>query len=234
MSWTREGMTKKQDATFVAGMTVLMIGTWLGFLMHRSPRFPGSPLGASLGILGGLLILVPLLYLVVKRVRALKRLATRRVSMGTLLTVHIYAGIVGPILAIVHSGHKFDSILGVSLTSAVLIVAVSGFVGRYLNSHVTRGLRDKKTMRDTLQERVTAVLSTGRPEGPDGERLLRRSAGALADVEYAVKTHERFKVWFARWLSLHIVISFVLYGLLALHVWAALHFTARWYGMGAG
>ena len=227
-------MTKKQDATFVGGMTVLMIGTWLGFLMHRSPRFPGSPLGASLGIIGGVLILVPLLYLVIKRIRPLKRRVTRRVSMGTLLTIHIYAGIVGPILAIVHSGHKFDSLLGVSLTGAVLIVAVSGFVGRYLNSHVTQGLRDKKAMRDALQEQVSTALSAGRPEGPEGEKLLRRSAAALADVEYAVKTHERFKLWFARWLSWHIAISFVLYGLLALHVWAALHFTARWYGMGAG
>ena len=54
-------------------------------------------------------------------------------------------------------------------------------------------------------------------------------ADAIADVEYAVRTHETFKSAFARWLKLHIVLSAILYVLLAFHVWAAIHFGLRWF-----
>ena len=56
-----------------------------------------------------------------------------------------------------------------------------------------------------------------------------RLAESMADLEYALKTHERFKRWFARWLKFHIVISAILYVLLALHVWSGLHFGLRWF-----
>ena len=227
-------MTNKHDAVFVGGLTVLMVGTWLGFLVHRSPRFAGSPFGTSLGIVGALLMLVPLLYMVVKRVRPLKRWVTRRASMGTLLTIHIYTGIAGPIFALAHTGHKFHSPLGISLTAAVLVVALSGFVGRYLNSHVTRGLRDKKELRDSIQRRVDEALAQGLHDSRGAKTVLARSAGALADVEYAIKTHELFKRWFGRWLRVHIAISLGLYALIGLHVWAAFHFTARWDGGSTG
>ncbi len=63
---------------------------------------------------------------------------------------------------------------------------------------------------------------------PASVRAL-RLAESIANVEYAVKTHETFKRWFAAWLKFHIVISFILYGLLALHVWAGIHFGLRWF-----
>ena len=56
-----------------------------------------------------------------------------------------------------------------------------------------------------------------------------RLAESIADVEYAIKTHETFKNWFATWLKFHVVISFILYGLLALHIWAAIYFGLRWF-----
>jgi len=57
-------------------------------------------------------------------------------------------------------------------------------------------------------------------------------AESIADVEYAIKTHQDFKRWFGKWLKLHIAISFILYGLMALHIWAAVHFGLRWFEMG--
>jgi hypothetical protein len=59
-------------------------------------------------------------------------------------------------------------------------------------------------------------------------RALRLSE-SMADLEYAIKTHEAFRRWFAGWLRFHLVISFVLYGLLALHVWAGIYFGLRWF-----
>ena len=81
---------------------------------------------------GSLLMLGPLAYLVIKRVKPIKARLTRRVSMRTLLSWHIYTGLLGSLLVLLHTGHKFESLLGVSLTALTLIVVFSGFVGRYL------------------------------------------------------------------------------------------------------
>ena len=91
---------KQQERLIIGGLVALMLVLWLGFLVHRSPRFPGSTWGGALGVSGAALMLVPLAYSVVKRIRPLKRLVTRRVSMATLLKWHICAGVVGPILEV--------------------------------------------------------------------------------------------------------------------------------------
>jgi len=137
---------KERDATIMGSLTVLMLLLWLGFFVHRSPRFAGSLAGHSIGIAGGLLMLVPLLYSIVKRVAPLKRLVTPVLSMRTFLAWHIYAGILGPILVLIHTGHRFESPLGIVLTSMTIVVVLSGYVGRYLMRRIGAELRDKRAL----------------------------------------------------------------------------------------
>ena len=248
---------KERERIIVTGLVALMLILWLGFLIHRSPRFAGSAWGGVLGASGGLLLLVPLAYMIIKRVGPLKRVVTRRVSMRTLLAWHIYAGVLGPILGLLHTGHKFDSPLGSALTVMMIVVVLSWFVGRYLLSQTSQTIREK---RETLTQLEVAYRQTAgevaahpeevallRPVAGSWRRLVAglvmpRSAAAasvparalrlsesIADLEYAVKTHEAVKRLFAAWLKLHILISFILYGLLALHVWAGIHFGLRWF-----
>ena len=251
---------KERERLVVSGLVVLLLMLWLGFLVHRSPRFAGSLWGGVLGVSGAVLMLIPLVYMIVKRISRLKKQVTRWGSMRTLLNWHIYAGILGPILVLLHTGHKFDSTLGIALTAMTILVVLSGFTGRYLMSQFSQTIREKKEMlthlelayRETATElaahpeqvavirplsgfltRLVAgffVTAGGISEGtmPVAVRAL-RLAESIADVEYAVKTHETFKRWFAAWLKFHIVISFILYGLLALHVWAGIHFGLRWF-----
>src|SRR5262245_11377111 len=251
---------KERERIVVSGLVALLLLLWLGFLVHRDPRFAGSGWGGLLAVRGALLMLVPLAYSVIKRIKSLKQAVTKRVSMRTLLAWHVYAGILGPILALLHTGHKFDSPLGIALTALMLLVVASGFVGRYLLGEVGQGVREKKQMlaglepayqqtRKELAERPEQVAllapfsgffsravaglfvpepGTGTGPLPAPVRAL-RLAESMADLEYAMKTHEAIKRWFARWLRFHIVISAVLYLLLALHVWAAVHFGLRWF-----
>ena len=250
---------QERERTVVTGLVILMLLLWLGFAVHRSPRFPGSLIGGLLGVSGAVLMTVPLAYLVIKRVKPLKRRVTALVSMRTLLAAHIYAGIVGPILALLHTGHRFESPLGIALTAMMLTVVLSGFVGRYLMGQVTREIRDKKNMLAELETeyRRTAdgvaehpccapefrplglvrrafapvFFATAPAHDPQALTLSAKAIGlaqAIADVEYAVKTHETVKRLFAAWLRFHIAISAVLYVLLALHVSAAVYFGLRW------
>jgi len=244
---------KERDRIVLMGvLSVLLLG-WLGFLLHTSPRFPGSGGGAVFGITGAVLMLVPLAYPIVKRISAINARVTKHVSMQTLLTVHVYAGIFGPLLAIIHTGHKFESGLGISLTAVMLLVVVSGFAVRYLLTYVNQEIRDKlillQTARGDLDSAwgvlenspaevralpkapllVAALASLGldlSSGGPGGE--VTRTAESVADLEYAVRTHEFFKRWFARVLALHIVLSVALYVLLGLHIWAGITLGLRW------
>jgi hypothetical protein len=142
---------KERERLIASGLVILMLVLWLGFLVHRSPRFAGSLGGHSLGIAGGLLMLAPLAYLAVKRVPPLKRLVTRRVAMRTLLALHIYAGMLGPILVLLHTSHKFGSTLGVVLTAMTLLVVLSGFTGRYLLVRFSQSIQENKGMLTQLE-----------------------------------------------------------------------------------
>lgn len=250
---------KERDRIVVSGLVALMLLLWLGFLAHRSPRFPGSFWGGMLGVSGAALMTVPLLYSLVKRIGPLKRAVTRGVSMRTLLAWHIYAGILGPILALLHTGHKFDSPLGIALTAMMLIVVLSGFTGRYLLSQIAEEIREKKNLQGALLQRYqeTAAEIRRRPELGTAFAAFSRPlqwlrayllaptygvsaaradpyiraidlAESISDLNYAIRTHEAFRSWFSRWLKLHIALSVVLYALLALHIWGAIHFGIRW------
>lgn len=251
---------KERERTIITALVVLLLVLWLGFLVHRSPRFPGSFVGHLLGISGSTLMLVPLLYLIIKRVKPLKRWVTRAVSLRTLLAWHIYAGILGPILVLLHSGHKFDSLLGTVLTGMTILLVLSGFTGRYLLSQMTRDIREEKRQltqlegkyRETAAEIASHAEQAGLIqtfsgfwsrlaagfffEAPErGSTPMTAPARAIyltdsmADIEYAIKTHETFKSWFSIWLKFHITMSFILYTLLSLHIWAAIHFGLRWW-----
>ena len=248
---------KENEKTIIGGLVVLMLILWLGFLVHRSPRFAGSSSGGVLAVSGSALMLVPLAYLVVKRIPPLKRRVTRFVSMRTLLAWHIYSGVLGPILVLLHTGHKFDSPLGVALTAMTLVVVLSGFVGRYLMQQLAQTIREKREILTGLEVayRQTAGELSAHPEQSAvlrpfagmfgrvfGGVFIRAEGGSrsaavralalaesIADIEYALKTHDLFKRAFGWWLKFHILIAFILYGLLALHVWSGIHFGLRWF-----
>lgn len=97
---------------------------------------PGSDFGYNLGLVGGLLMVSLLLYPLRKRVRFLDRLG----RMEHWFRYHMIAGIGGPVLVLFHSTFKTGSMNGTVALYAMLLVALSGIVGRFLYRHVHRGL----------------------------------------------------------------------------------------------
>jgi hypothetical protein len=250
---------KEREPLVVGGLVALLVVLWLGFRFHVSPSFAGSLWGGVFGVSGALLMLFSSVYLVVKRVPPLKLWVTSRVSMQTLLAWHMYTGILGALLGLLHTGHKFNSPLGIALTAVSLLVVLSGFVGRHLMKQISLEIREKKEILTSLElaYRQTAGEVAAHPEQA---AILRpwarfwsrlvvglfvttptesgslpapvralRLADAIADLESAIRTHETCKRWFAAWLKVHIITGFVLYSLLGLHIWAGIHFGLRWF-----
>ncbi len=244
---------KERQGIFFTGVLGVLLLTWLGFLLHRSPRFAGSGAGAILGIAGALLLLMPLAYPLVKRVPFLHGRITKHISLATWMTLHAWAGIFGPLLAILHTGHKFDSLLGIALTTAMLLVVVSGFIVRYLLTFVAHDMTDKlvllQTARGDLDSAWGVLENSPRDtrvpfKGTFREALFASvgiatltnqpaisvmdTAESVADLEYSVRLHEWFKRWFARSVKVHILVSLLFYALLLLHIGAGIYFGLRW------
>ncbi len=97
---------------------------------------PSGWLGHSLGMAGLLMMTVPVIYSVRKKWKRLARLGQLR----RWLNVHIFCGIVGPVLVTFHAAMKFNGLISVAFWSMVLVV-VSGFVGRYLYVRMPRTIR---------------------------------------------------------------------------------------------
>jgi len=116
--------------------------------VHRLLR-PSGLDGHLFGIGGFILMLVPVIYSVRKKVRWLRYAG----SMKTWLEVHIFCGIVGPVLVTFHTSFKFNGIVSVAYWSMV-VVTVSGFVGRYLYVRIPRSLRGIELTRADLDARA--------------------------------------------------------------------------------
>jgi len=218
-------------------LTGLVLLFWLRFLVHVDPRFPGSAMGGALGIAGNLLLLVPLAYSAAKRLFTL-----RGPRLRTFLAVHIYASLVGTILALLHTGHKFDNPVGILLTLLMLIVVLSGFTGHYLLQQCSQQLSEKRAAREQLEASLPPVFrdltgAVGAKEARRGVRLAvlfpwllrdsqRRATArhawelvdAAAALEASIALHERMRSWFRLWLPFHLVLTGAFYLLWAIHV----------------
>lgn len=217
----------ERERVIVGGLLLLLALVILGFFVHRDPLFPGSLAGGVLGVSAATLMLAPLVYLIIKRVPVLKRTVTKFTSLRTLLSIHIYAGVLAPILGVLHSGHRFESALGIWLTALMLVVAFSGFAGRHLLQRLAATVREDRDMAPQLERLFLDLRTVHMGRTPPADDVM-RIADAIADTELEADAAVWLRGVFKRWLACHIVIALILYGLLALHVWTAWYFGIRW------
>ena len=158
MPGVRGSPAVQRERTVITTIAVLLLVLWLGFAVHRSPSFPGSLLGTVLAVSGASLMLLPsLAYVVVKRFSTVKRWISAHVPVRSILAWHVYGGIVGAVLAVLHTGHRFDSTLGVALTGMMLLSIFSGYVGRHFLGYVSLELREKQRLLDQLVARYNLI-----------------------------------------------------------------------------
>ncbi len=90
--------------------------------------------GHSLGVLGFLLmVMTETLYSFRKR----SKRGARWGKMSSWLEFHIFTGIVGPFMVLLHPGWQFQGLAGV-LSLITLLMVFSGFFGRYIYTAIPR------------------------------------------------------------------------------------------------
>jgi len=90
--------------------------------------------GHSLGVLGFLLmVMTETLYSFRKR----SKRGARWGKMSSWLEFHIFTGIVGPFMVLLHPGWEFKGLAGI-LSLMTLLIVFSGFFGRYIYTAIPR------------------------------------------------------------------------------------------------
>lgn len=249
-----------RERAILGSLVALLFVLSAGFFVHRAPRFPGSLTGGVLATAGATLMIVfSLAYTAIKRIAPLKRRIGDRISSGRLLTWHVHTGAIGAILALLHTGHRFESDLGIALTTMMLISVLSGYAGRHLLGRVALELHEKQRQLGNLENaynetvgalarnpdplmvsaassgafsalrlRAAFALSSGRRDESPAYRAV-QMAESIAELHHSISAHGRYKKLLALWLKVHIGSSVAFYILLAVHVWAGIHFGLRWF-----
>jgi hypothetical protein len=131
---TRYGNNKEIWLSLLAAILITAVYAFV-ILWTRAIPPAGAFFGHMLGILGFILMLLTeILYSIRKRSRT-----ARWGSMASWLQFHIFTGLVGPYLVLLHSSWKFNGLAGATTLLTILIV-ISGFIGRYIYTQIPRTL----------------------------------------------------------------------------------------------
>ena len=99
-----------------------------------------------MGIVGFIFMLMTeTLYSLRKRSRSVK---WGKMSMW--LQLHIFTGLVGPYMVLLHTSWKFNGIAGAT-TLLTIIIVISGFIGRYIFTRIPRTM-DGMVIEGTLSQ----------------------------------------------------------------------------------
>ncbi|VAW65609.1 hypothetical protein MNBD_GAMMA08-2073 [hydrothermal vent metagenome] len=107
-----------------------------------------SGLGYALGIIGGVMMLLLLLYPVRKKMKVARYLG----SVPAWFKFHMFCGVFGPIAVLYHSNYTMGSLNSSVALWCMIIVASSGLFGRYFYSKIHYGLYGRKASVDELSE----------------------------------------------------------------------------------
>jgi hypothetical protein len=130
-----------------------------------------------LGVVGGLMMLFgALLYVLRKRVRALKQMG----HMKHWLNVHIFLCLYGPLLVLYHTGLSVKAVnSGVALYT-MLVVLFSGVAGRYIYRHFQLTLSGERAGLKEMREEIDGVIADVTTRCPESGEIVREIAALFS------------------------------------------------------
>jgi hypothetical protein len=136
---------------FALAIVALLAAGW--YKRHDYQITAEFGLGYVLGILGGSMMLLLLLYPLRKKSRFMRRLG----PVKHWFRMHMFLGVLGPVLVLFHANFQVGSTNSSVALTCMLLVAGSGLIGRYLYGKVHRGLYGRKmSLAELKQEAAQA------------------------------------------------------------------------------
>lgn len=161
------------------GLIVVVVLT-VGFILRKQEFFVlGEGIGYQLGLSGGTVMLLLLFYPLVKRVKFF----SKSTHAGFWFNWHMMLGVIGPVSIFFHSNFSLGATNSNIALFMMILVAVSGVVGRYVYGQIHSGLNGAKLDVGGLLAEATRLMSgISGDVGGNSAQLTK----ALADFSEAV------------------------------------------------
>jgi hypothetical protein len=142
---SRTGLVNAASLYFIAVLGLLAFGVNLPTSAYITPQ---SGLGYALGIAGGILMLLLLLYPVRKRMPNARYIGSTRAWFK----LHMTLGILGPALILLHCNFSLGATNSNVALVCMLVVSGSGLFGRYFYGRIHHELNGREATFDDLME----------------------------------------------------------------------------------
>jgi hypothetical protein len=137
------------------GVISILLIAWgwnVGLENYISPEFG---IGYALGITGGIMMLVMLLYSLRKRIPVMRRWG----KIKYWFQMHMMLGVLGPLCILYHCAFSLGSMNSNIALYSMLLVAGSGLIGRYIYRQIHKGLYGEKESLKELKEQIVSSSS---------------------------------------------------------------------------
>ena len=136
------------DLLLYALIAALVAGAWA--FTQRGYFEAGDDVGYWIGVVGGVLMLLLFSYPLRKHFKVFHRWG----KVKWWFVVHMVLGVGGPLLILLHSNFQVKSLNAGAALYSMLVVALSGVIGRFIYARVNRGLHGEQTNFRELQSRA--------------------------------------------------------------------------------
>lgn len=189
-------LARRGELFLAIGLMLFMVVLFVMGRIYWDERYyvPEEGIGYWLGLVGGVMMLLAMVYGLFKHIPALRSLGW----MKRWLSLHIFFGITGPLLVLVHSTFRLGSLNAAVALISMVLVFVSGVMGRFLYSKIHYGLGGSKAQLADVQ---TSLMMAGK----------RIKSRRLDDFAASVMSHpgSLFNAWLdlmvfgwrSRWLA---------------------------------
>ena len=187
----------------LAGLVVLAIPVYNGMLYKSGNGF--AHFSYWIGVVGSVMMLLMLLYPIRKHLAFARNWGALRYWF----MLHMMFGIGGPILVLFHTTFHIKSLNATVSLASMLLVAISGIIGRFIYRRIHQGLygrqSDLKELQkavDFNQEKISSALM-GAPDIGDKLKKFRESAMSKEGALHSRMWRFMTMTWYRRKLTEH-------------------------------
>ena len=131
-------ITRMTSVTWNTLIVILLAVGWA--VREQNYLVAETGIGYWFGIIGGSMMLLILAYPLRKRFKSWSSIG----SVKSWFRIHMILGVLGPVIILFHSGFRLGSFNSSVALFCMIIVALSGYIGRYLYQRIHHGLYGKK------------------------------------------------------------------------------------------
>jgi hypothetical protein len=184
---------------FFASLAITLVYLFVTVTWRAVPA-ASSLFGQAIGIVGFILmIMTESLYSLRKRSRN-----ARWGRMSTWMQFHIFTGLVGPYMVLLHTSWKFHGLAGVVMLLTVVIVA-SGFAGRYIYTAIPRTADGVEIELGELVRQIAAIddalslWNVAQPQAPSALRFRLALNPSAGSTDLTLGLGSAVSDWIERW-----------------------------------